>query len=279
MDIDFFKMVIEQIKEFPNKLKLLNFAWLGEPLLHPNIAEMVKIAKSADIADRVEIVSNASMLTPSLSDALIEAGLDRIRISLQGLSEYDYYEISKYRINFDELVRNIKYFYEKSQNMGGHSKVYIKIMDSMLKNEHDEEIFQNLFSGICDTINIETLVPLVGENDISNLKQNFEKDYWNNTVKETIVCSQPFYLMVVTPEGEVLPCCEIGTQMNLGKISKDNTIVNIWNGERMDNIRKMMINNERCKHPICGKCNVVKYQTSNEDNLDNYIDELKVKYK
>ena len=40
MDIDFFQMIVEQIKKFPDKLKLLNFAWLGEPLLHPQIAEI-----------------------------------------------------------------------------------------------------------------------------------------------------------------------------------------------------------------------------------------------
>lgn len=276
MDIDFFKMLVEQIKEFPHKCKLLNFAWLGEPLLHPQIAEMVRIAKDANIAERVEIVSNASMLTPRLGDALVEAGLDRMRISLQGLSEQDYQQVSNYKIDFDNLVKNISYFYERTR---GTTSIYIKIMDAMIKGKEDEEKFQKIFSGICDTLNIETLVPLVEENNISDLKQNFDKGYWKNTVKETMVCSQPFYLMIVTPEGLVLPCCETGVQMNIGKVSLDNTIVDIWNGERMRNIRNMMINGKRCQHSTCGKCNVVTYQTSEEDNLDNYVEILKKKYR
>ena len=138
MDINFFNMLVEQIKQFPHKCKLLNFAWLGEPLLHPQIAEMVRVAKKADVAERVEIVTNASMLRPDLSDALIEAGIDRIRISLQGLTEKDYLDVSGVKINFQHFVENIRYFYTKSKCVGG-GKIYIKIMDVMLKNNQDEE--------------------------------------------------------------------------------------------------------------------------------------------
>lgn len=119
MDINFFNMLVEQIKQFPHKCKLLNFAWLGEPLLHPQIAEMVRVAKKADVAERVEIVTNASMLRPDLSDALIEAGIDRIRISLQGLTEKDYLDVSGVKINFQHFVENIRYFYTKSKCVGG----------------------------------------------------------------------------------------------------------------------------------------------------------------
>lgn len=127
MDINLFSLIVEQIKQFPHKLKLLNFAWLGEPLLHPQIADMVRIAKEADIAERVEIVSNASMLTPDLSDALVDAGLDRMRISLQGLSEDDYMDVSKYKIDFQEFVENIKYFYNRSSRGGGIRRYTLKL--------------------------------------------------------------------------------------------------------------------------------------------------------
>lgn len=277
MDLEFFEMVIEQIKKFPDKLKLLNFAWLGEPLLHPQIAKMVEIAKKADIAERVEIVSNGTMLTPDLSDALLSSGLDRIRISLQGLTSEDYYNISKYKIDFDRFVENLTYFYQNAKKTG-HTKVYIKIMDAMIKGQDEEERFQKLFSGICDSLNIEMLVPLVEENNISSLKKDFNKGYWKNEVKDVIVCPQPFYLMVITPEGMVLPCCEIGTQVSIGTISESNTVVDLWNGSKLREIRNMMLDGNRFKHTDCNMCNVVTYQTSKEDNLDLYREDLKKRF-
>ena len=279
MDMELFKLIIEQIKEFPHKLKLLNFAWLGEPLLHPRIAEMVRIAKEAEIAERVEIVSNGSLLTHELSRNLVDAGLDRIRISLQGLSEKDYLEMSRYKIKMEEYIENIKYLHDYVQNSSGETKVYIKIMDAMIKEKKDEEKFQLLFTDICDAMNIETLVPLVQDSDITDLKKEFEYGYWGNVVEEVQICPQPFYLLIITPEGIVLPCCEAdGCKLNVGKISQENNLLNIWTGKDIHYLRKIMIEKKRYQHPICSKCNVIKYQISDEDKLDEYVKELKEMY-
>ena len=119
MQMECYEKIINQIKDFPAKLKLLNFAWLGEPLLNPHIAQMVELAKKADIAERVEIVSNASMLTKELARNLVNAGLDRIRISIQALDESGYEMMSNYNIDYARFVDNIKYMHEYSLKMGG----------------------------------------------------------------------------------------------------------------------------------------------------------------
>ena len=62
-----------------------------------------------------------------------------MRISLQGLTEEDYWDISQYKINFENFVDNIAYFYKKSRR--GKTKIYIKIMDAMLKSPSDEKKF------------------------------------------------------------------------------------------------------------------------------------------
>lgn len=154
-------------------------------------------------------------------------------------------------------------------------------MDAMLKNSSDEDKFQEIFSGICDSLNIETLVPVTEENDISSMKTDFKSGYWQNEIKEVEICPQPFYLMVVSPEGIVLPCCSNNnvSGLDIGKISKENTIVDIWNGNRMKFIRQIMIEGKRHEHSICAKCDAVtEYLTAPEDNLDAYTKELQKKY-
>ncbi|MCH5250167.1 MAG: radical SAM protein [Lachnospiraceae bacterium] len=279
MDMGFYKLLIEQMKEFPNKLKLLNFAWLGEPLLHPDIVEMVRIAKQADIAERVEIVSNGSMLNYELSKGLVEAGLDRIRISLQGLTEEAYWEASQYRIDLDKFNENIRVLHKLSKEHGSKTKIYIKIMDAMLKSEEDEALFKERYEDICDFINIETLIPLVEDIDISGVKQNINTGFWGNEIREISCCPEPFYTLVVSPAGMVMPCCEMGDKLNLGIISETNSIVDIWNGEKMLRVRRMMIEEGRGVHPVCRECRQVKYQIADEDILDSHIDRLKEMYK
>lgn len=97
-------------------MKLLSLTGQGEPLINRNISKMVEIAKKNDIAERIEIITNGSLLNKEVAKSLIEAGLDTIRISIQGLSAEKYKNICNYQLNFDEFINNIRYFFENKNN-------------------------------------------------------------------------------------------------------------------------------------------------------------------
>ena len=86
-----FQRAVRQMGNFPDRFKVINLSGQGEPLLNPAIVDMVRYAKEADVAKRIEIITNASLLSHELSDALISAGLDCIRISLQGMTDEMYF--------------------------------------------------------------------------------------------------------------------------------------------------------------------------------------------
>ena len=113
--MEVFSTLVEQMKRFSQKLKLVNFAYLGEPLLNNNISKMVKMVKEADVAERVEIVTNASALTEDLSKELVESGLDRLRISIQGIDQKQYLDISQYKIDYKRFIYEIEYIYKLSR--------------------------------------------------------------------------------------------------------------------------------------------------------------------
>lgn len=278
MDMGLYKDIIKQLKQFPRKIKLLNFAWLGEPLMHPHISEMVKIAKDAEVAETVCIVTNGSLLTNELSDKLIEAGLDRLRISIQGLTAQDYWEVSKYKMDYEKYVANIRYFYEHKK----HTQVYIKIMDSMLKDKTDERKFRDYYENICDDINIEHLVPLHNELDINDKKDAFDVGYFGNEIVENKICSYHFFLMLISPSGRVFPCdsadyyiSEDGEMrdMSVSDVKKE-TLFDYWNGNECRKFYKKMIQGKRNENIICKSCPYVTYHIAKEDRLDGYEEEL-----
>ena len=84
MPLERFKKIVDDIKLSGVKIKMLRFAAIGEPLLHPQISEMVEYANKAGIAESIDIVTNGALLTKELSAKLIEAGLSKLRISLEG---------------------------------------------------------------------------------------------------------------------------------------------------------------------------------------------------
>lgn len=281
MSMETFELILGQLKELEVKVKMLDFAWLGEPLLNPNLADMVRMAKSEEVADTVCIVTNGSLLTPELSDRLIDAGLDRLRVSLQGLSSEAYWEISAIKLNFEKFRENIDYFYHKKK----HTQLYIKILDAMVKEPEEEKKFRELFENSCDVLNIEHLIPLKEGIDLTSLKREFEVTYFGDRAVENHICPKPFFFMAISPQGDIFPCdcadyCEEdGKQYNriLGNV-RDKTISEVWNGKELRELRLRMIYGEKDKIPLCNQCNDSIYSIFQEDRLDGYEERLATIY-
>lgn len=67
------------------------FGGFGEPLFHPQIAQWVTRAKT--LGATVELITNGTLLTASLARALIDAGLDRLWVSLDGATPASYADV------------------------------------------------------------------------------------------------------------------------------------------------------------------------------------------
>ena len=83
-DIDF-SLACSILEAIKGKVYSVKFNWRGEPLLYGKIPQLIAYAKSLGIPE-VQLNSNGLLLNKKLSRNLIEAGLDRIIISIDGHS-------------------------------------------------------------------------------------------------------------------------------------------------------------------------------------------------
>ena len=83
MTLATFRRVVEQCADFPT-LATLNFSGYGEPMAHPLFVEFLALAKGARFT--VEVVTNGLLLTPDLAERLLELRLDKLIVSVDGLS-------------------------------------------------------------------------------------------------------------------------------------------------------------------------------------------------
>lgn len=95
---NFFKK--EGMKEYPR----VTLCGLGDPLLHPNIVEIVKNAHN--LGYYTQLVTNGYLLSPELMSRLGDSGLDEIAISLHSLNGINYYQTTK--LPLDVVKENIK---------------------------------------------------------------------------------------------------------------------------------------------------------------------------
>jgi len=82
MSWELYERIIDQCEDFPDKIKVLRLYKDGEPLLNPNFAAMVSIAKSTEKFISVDTTTNGTLLNKDINRQLVNAGLDRINISV-----------------------------------------------------------------------------------------------------------------------------------------------------------------------------------------------------
>ncbi len=273
MNFDIFKKAVDDCKDFNHKLKALIFAGHGEPLLHKEIAKMVDYAKAKDVADRVEIVTNGSLLTRELSDALIEAGLDRLRVSVQGVDADAYQRIMGKEFDFQGFVDALSYFYTHKKS----TEVYCKIIDVAMESPVEEEKFHDIFDKVSDETAIEYEIPFVQEIDNASLKKTFDCSKQGNAVSGAKVCAMPFYMMVITPNGDVVPCCSTDVPIVLGNVQKES-LQEIWECAKRKGFCRVHLLGNRGLHPVCSICSVPQFGMQTGDYLDEHAEELLKEY-
>jgi radical SAM protein with 4Fe4S-binding SPASM domain len=265
MDMGLYRKCIDGFLQFPRRLKTLRFVGMGEPLMHKGIAEMVAYATERGVVDRTEILTNASLLTPAMSDALIEAGLSRLSISLQGMTSAKYKEICGAEIDFSQLVSNIRYFYEHKQNC----QLYVKVIDCALEGEADERAFYETFGDICDLISIEHAGPIFPFVDYQNVLTASDRTHtqFGRPALDAKVCPQPFFTFQINPDGKVVPCYSIVYPEILGDCN-DESVLDIWNGQKFQDFRRQMLRDGKPGNTVCCECEINAHRCFEEDRLD-----------
>jgi len=266
MDFDFYKKCIDDMAKFPGKVKVLRFVGIGEPLLHKNITDMVKYALDKEVAKVVEILTNAALLTPKMSDALILSGLSRLVVSLQGTSREEYQRVCGVDIDFDNFVENLRYFFTHKGNI----HMYCKIVDCALHDKGEEQKFYNIFGDICDTIAIEHAVPIHPGVDFEKILK--ERDsavtQFGLPAAEVQICPQPFFTMQINPDGKVVPCYSFEYPGIMGDCNK-YPVPEIWNAKAFQQFRRRMLSGVKNVNDICANCKMIKYRLFPEDVITN----------
>jgi radical SAM protein with 4Fe4S-binding SPASM domain len=273
LDLSVYKKCVSEMINFPDKIKVIHFMGYGEPLLHKDIIEMIDITVRANVADSVDIITNGSLLTQNISDQLIRTGVNWIRISVNGLSSDEYKQNCKATIDYDKFVQNIQYLHANRQ----HTKIYIKILDYMVDTEERKRTFYETFRPISDTISIENVVNSFEGTIEINSDKNIET-IRGTTVCKSMICPFAFYMFRITPEGDVKPCCEPRFMSSFGNI-KNQSIIDIWNGQKFNEFRVEMLDGVMSVDDICPRCKAYVYSLYPEDVLDESAEDLKKYYK
>lgn len=275
MDMQFYEKLIKDIMNFPTIPKRICFSGLGEPLTNKRLPDMIRCLRRAGFTGRIDVISNGSLLTPEMSDALIEAGISRIQISVQGLTTEKYRETCQIPIDIEQLRENIRYFYEHE----GNATIYVKIIDSILENKEEEKLFFQLFSDICDTIYIEHLVIMEQQMGDHGRDIDSSRNLMGELVEKRMVCGVMFYFLQVNIDGETFPCSTPGlpNTFSMGSV-KEKTLLEIWNDKKRNHLIRKNLMEGYASIPACKGCSSCIAIADASEYLDDCREEMLLKF-
>jgi len=267
MKFDLFKKIADDICEFPQKIKVLRMYKDGEPLLNKRFPDMIKYAKDVDCAERIDTTTNASLLTEKRGKALIDAGLDRINISIEGVNNEQYKYFSDVSLEFERVVDNVRCFYENKKQC----EVLVKINGDTL-SDSDKQEFLTIFGDYADKIHIEHIMSCWPNFDLNGVEVNQDFGIYGQEIKEVDACAYVFYSFSINSDGFVSLCfLDWSKKLGIGNVN-EVSVRDVWRGKKMRAYQKMFLEGKRKNHPICGDCGQMSHGMP--DDIDDFKNQL-----
>ena len=215
-----------------------------------------------------------ALSSPPLVDRIISAGVNNIRISLQGLDAETYKKVCGQKIDFDKFIENLTYLYENKKQC----TVQMKIADIAIKNvEGGREKLQEIFGKISDGVYVEHIFENFMDVDLDAIDPDLKKQ---NRLGESIsktpnkVCARQFITVTISCNGSITSaCCDPKRSITYGNANVDN-LVDVWNGKKRYEFLKFQLEGKRFTRPQCKTCQAPDDVADQRDVLDSYEDEI-----
>lgn len=230
MEKDVWARVLDECIRTGTPIRLIRW---GEPFLHRKITEWARKAKEAGLL--VHITNNGLIITETQMHDIVNMGLDSIIFSMQGATKKGY-EKMRNNNQYDKLYANILKLIEIR---GDNKAPYIHVSSTMTDETEEEiEIFKNYWSNIVDSVD-------VGKTSFARL---------NGTDGDYTVCNEVWQKLSIDWDGKVTACCgDYDNLLTVGDI-KEESLVDIFNGEKLKSIRTILDNKGHKNLALCSKC-------------------------
>lgn len=231
MDFEVYKkIVIECGRE---GLFTLKFSMRGEPLLHPNIVEMVDFAKKQGIKE-IWINTNGGPLNENLAKGILNAGVDWITMSFDGLG--DVYESIRIPLKYEESIEKLKMLRRLRDELNANTLLNVQTIWSAIKN--DPQKYIDLMKKIVDRV-------------AYNPDMNFKE--YIMVPNDEFICPRLWQRICITSRGNFLKCpSDFQMQEILGNV-QDYTVKEAWD-ILQGNQRQLHLSGRKKESAACSKC-------------------------
>jgi len=240
----FINIVDEASNHLPVSMVLF---FRGESFLHEHFLEFIKYTKSKGISP-VIIATNALLLDETMQDALIDAELDFLSVSLD-TNNADKYANSRKGGDLEVSKNNLISLCEKCKHrrLAGLKTPEVQVSTVDIEEYRDEkDKFIDFWRKYADIVRVYT------EHSSDGNMGSVSSSSINNNQRKP--CLKVYTDMVIYWDGTVALCNhDWDNNLHIGNVNS-TSMYDIWNGDTYENIRKMHESGNFDNSIVCKKC-------------------------
>jgi radical SAM protein with 4Fe4S-binding SPASM domain len=244
MPLETAKGIIDQLKD---DVLIAVLYTNGEPLLYKELPQLIQHATNQRVSTM--IASNGLLFTEENARAILEAGIDFIKIQISGFTQ-DIYSVQIRYGEVEHLKENIKML-AKMNKEGNYGTVIL--IDYILYNYNKHQM--PLVKQMCKELGL--MMSMRPGNPFGGL-ENLEPPLLKENLPLKVSCDYLWKVMQVNFNGDILPCCEAVVWSEAKPYdtfqSGKTDVKKVWQGEAAQTMRTTMATKGRGAMDICAQC-------------------------
>lgn len=246
-----------------HRLSTVIFHLQNEPLLDKRIFDWVRYFKTIRPGTFCTMNTNGELLDRFSTADIIQSNLDRLIISINAYSK-EVYESINNGLNYDNVMKNI------ASLISNPSLRHKVMLDYVLTKQNLLEVHQamqhwkkqGLQTRVVELTNragslegYENIRPTSHYYNNPVLSRAWRR--WAPSIKSVLGCHIPFYHMSILFNGDVICCQDWNRAIIVGNI-RTNSLREVWNSEKMNEIRRLILRKRYNQINMCQECSFVK---------------------
>ena len=246
MSMDLYRKIVDEAAGIPQIVSIA-FSALGEPLLDRFLVERVKYAwEVRQDWETIELYTNGVALTPAKFEALRDAGIKDLSISLNAVDQRQHEAVMGIKGKFNTVVQHAQYAIANSQ---GKTRVLVKAVRNDDQFKEADQVKFYMQWGIARRPDIKP-----GNGDIVWERNWAGKNRLIEELDPNSTCARALEQISILWDGKVSLCCfDPLLKHDLGDL-KTQTIKEIYNAPWYTQFREDHFENRAAKYEICANC-------------------------
>lgn len=237
----------------------LIFYFQGEPLLHKDLPEMIRMAHQQRLYSIVS--TNAQLLDRNYAERLVAAGLDKIIVSIDGFTQETY---EQYRIggSLEKAIAALRFLQEAKQRQ--EANICIELQCLRLSSNEQQWAYtrKHYREWGADRLVLKTAQfydyaeghPLMPTDERYSRYHQTKDGHYHLRKRLRNRCYRLWSGAVVTTDGQVLPCCfDKDAAHAFGTLKDNTTLQEIWHSRQADAFRRQLLHHRK-EIGICQNC-------------------------